>query len=412
MRGLMRIAQSKGISVSGSDWVYGGHGAGNISADVGLVVYSGAIALDNVELVEAKKRGIPTVERGEYLGRLCGQFGRVIAVAGTHGKTTTSAMLGCIMAESSLHFGGSYVTNGERVDGVRVAGTTLITEACEYKRSMLHISGGIAVITNVDFDHPDCYKDKADYMDAFVDFARGHRTVIHNGDDAKLRGIGANRRTITFGLGEDNDYCAVDISTNPLAGSAFGVVKGDEYLGKVSLKLFGLHNVVNALCAITAAHTMGTDWDTIANRLKDFGGLERRLERLENIDNRAVYLDYAHHPDEIACAAAAFGMQPVSVVMQPHTYTRLMSLWERFGESLCGKNIVRVVVLDVYAAREVRPIDGKGSEEFCQYLSGIRNNVYYAPSFGDAKSHLLAQCSADETILLLGAGDVDRVIGG
>ena len=159
MRGLMRIAESRGATASGSDLALNGHSADNIGENVKLVVYSGAVAEDNIEFIEAKRRGIPCVERGEFLGRLCGSFENVIAVAGTHGKTTTSAMLGCVMREAALHFGGQcsmLSAQGaiEDIDGVRLGGDTLITEACEFRRSMLHIKEAVAVITNIDFDIP------------------------------------------------------------------------------------------------------------------------------------------------------------------------------------------------------------------------------------------------------------------
>ena len=404
MRGLAKIAAARGCCVTGSDLVIEGHAADNVGG-AELVVYTGAVSADNAELVEARRRGIPCIERGEYLGKLAAEFDRVIAVAGTHGKTTTAAMIGCIIEDATLHFGGRYTTiNGESVGGVRLGGSLFLTEACEFRRSMLHIKGGLAVITNVDFDHPDCYADEREYFAAFEEFTRGHRAVITCGDDARLKKIASDKVVVTFGFGEGNDYRAVNIGEG-----GFDVVCGGEWLGRISLKPLGRHNVLNALCAAAAACELGVNWVDIARRLAAFEGVDRRMQRLGDLDGRRVYLDYAHHPDEIGSALGAFEGSKIAAVFQPHTYTRLKSLWERFAASLGGAGIERVIVLPVYAARE-KPLAGVGGREFAQYLSTVRDNVIFAQAFGEAREYLERECGIDEVILLLGAGDVDGVM--
>jgi len=392
MKGLMKIAAARGATVTGSDLALNGHNASNIG-NAGLVVYSGAVVEDNVELVEARRRGILCVERGEYLGQLAAEFERVVAIAGTHGKTTTAAMIGCIIEDATLHFGGRYRTTNESVDGVRLGGSLFVTEACEFRRSMLHIRGGLAVITNTDFDHPDCYKDKEEYFSAFEQFAAGHRAIIACGDDPRLREMAG----VSFGFGEHNDYRAVNIS-----GSSFVVLCGKEVLGRIDLKMPGRHNILNALCAVAVALELGVAWADIAERLAAFEGVDRRMERLPDFEGKRAYLDYAHHPDEIKRAVETFEGAKVAVVFQPHTYTRLSSLWQRFAAALSGVN--RIILLPVFAARE-KPLAGIGGREFAESIC-----AYYAGDFAAAREYLAKNCAKDEIILLLGAGDVDKVL--
>jgi len=472
----MRIAEVRGAKVSGSDLALGGHSSENVGEDVELVVFSGAIVEDNVELAEAKRRGIECIERGGFLGQLCQGFERVIAVAGTHGKTTTAAMLGCVMREATLHFGGQYkeirekkeerrkrahgesssLRGGEadeaipcevrsaheiassaspprndgnedessciediKIDGVRLGDDTLITEACEFRRSMLHIKEAVTVITNVDFDHPDCYKDDAEYFGAFEELATQSKAVIVCGDDVRIRNIAKDKVVVSFGFDEGNDYRAVNLSENE-GEVSFDVVfndhsaamrhpskdgnfSKDNILGTIKLNIMGRHNALNALCAVVTALNFGVKFGDIAKRLEGFLGVGRRMERLGKLGERDVWLDYAHHPKEIACALEAFKGQKVAVVFQPHTYSRLRSLWDEFGSALSNKSLTRVVVLPVYAARE-KAVEGVGGQEFAEKFG-----FCYAESFGVAREYLDKECGGDEVILLLGAGDVDKV---
>jgi len=420
----MRIAEVRGAKVSGSDLALGGHSAENIGDDVELVVFSGAIAEDNVELAEAKRRGIECIERGAFLGQLCRGFERVIAVAGTHGKTTTAAMLGCVIRDATLHFGGqcsmlSEQGSIEEVNGVRLGDDTLITEACEFRRSMLHIKEAVTVITNVDFDHPDCYKDDAEYFGAFEELATQSKAVIVCGDDVRVKDIARDKVVISVGFDEGNDYRAVNLNENE-GEVSFDVVfndhsaamrhpskegnfSKDNILGKIKLNIMGRHNALNALCAVVTTLNFGVEFDDIAKRLEGFLGVGRRMERLGKLGERDVWLDYAHHPKEIACALEAFKGQKVAVVFQPHTYSRLRSLWNEFGSALSNKSLTRVVVLPVYAARE-KAVEGIGGKEFAEKFG-----FCYAESFAVAREYLDKECGADEVILLLGAGDVDKV---
>jgi len=412
MKGLMRIVEARGAKVSGSDLALGGHSAKNIGNNIELVVFSGAVGEDNVELIEAKRRKISCIERGEFLGQLCKSFDKVIAVAGTHGKTTTSAMLGGVMREATLHFGGQFSTLNfqrsiEDIDGIRLGGDTLITEACEFRRSMLYIKEAVAIITNVDFDHPDCYRDRGEYFKAFKKFAKQSLAVIICGDDRRTRGLVRNKVVITFGFEEGNDYRAVNITESD-NGVEFDVVTQYGGVGRIKLNVPGRHNALNALCAVVTALNFGLEFDEVAGRLENFLGVKRRMELIGDLDGREVWLDYAHHPKEIECALSAVGGRKTTVVFQPHTYSRLRSLWEEFGEVLNNKaghaDISRVIVLPVYAARE-KALKGVGGREFAE-----QSGFYYADSFKRARAYLKTECDQDEIILLLGAGDIDKVI--
>lgn len=264
MRALAKLAFSRGHTVTGSDNALFGHDAKNVDGK-DLVVYTNAVGSDNCELVAARKNHIPTVERAEYLGEISRTFERVIAVAGCHGKSTATAMLGDIFASgASLHVG---VKDCSRAGSNKL----FITEACEYRKSFLHLTPDIGVILNIKFDHPDYYKTHADLFAAYEQFAERCKTLVVNADDPECAPFLS--RAITFGTGGNCDYRAQNIKSE--CGMRTFTLSGKKRAA-VRLGVVGEHNVYNALAAIAAASEAGAPLTKILPALGAFGGIPRR----------------------------------------------------------------------------------------------------------------------------------------
>lgn len=324
---LMTLMREQGIKVSGSDIVDGGHSSNNvIGADV--VVYNAAIASDNVELVEAKKRRIPIIERAELLGQVSLGYDTIIAVAGSHGKTTTTAMIGAILSEynPTIHIGGTATgAGGSRVGSKKY----FVTEACEYKRSFLSLTPNIGVILNCDYDHTDYYKTENDYQKAFSEFSSKSSVVVV---DEKCKFLVDNKKTVvTFGINGaysiNNVQCLMhsvqlpsnqneplipqqsSATTQPITDSwqlttSFDVIEHGNQLGTFTIHCVGEHNVQNALASITVARVLGHKVDEIQRGLSKFSGIQRRFETVTtgiygNGKYGTIIDDYAHHPIEI-----------------------------------------------------------------------------------------------------------------
>lgn len=393
MRALARLAESRGHIVTGSDSALNGHDEKNVyGAD--LVVYTNAVKDDNCELVYAKNHGIPVIERAEYLGEISKTYRTVIAVSGCHGKSTTAAMLGRAFSPrgGTVHVG---VAGGSRVG----RDDYFITEACEYRAGFLHLSPDIGVVLNVQFDHPDFYKNEDEVFSAYKSFcARCKKTIVNGDDEACVR---LSDSPVTFGLNEKNDYRAVNV-TNDYGRRSFTLT--GKRRARVELSAVGEHNVYNALAAIAAASECGLSMTEILPAVSGFTGISRRFERKGIAFGKTVLTDYAHHPAEIdATIRTAREMFPsVAVVFQPHTYTRTRALMDEFARSLAAADTV--ILAPVFSARE-KPIFGVTSQALCVKTAQLNRRAYCF----DCPSEIIDKCKSlrEKALIFMGAGDIN-----
>lgn len=394
MRALSEFIKSRGHDVTGSDRDISGHSPHNVEG-CDLVVYTNAVGSDNCELIRARELGIPAVERATYLGELSKTYGNVIAVCGCHGKSTTAAMLGSVFGKRNptVHVG---VAHGSHVGGSDL----FITEACEYRESFLHLSPDIGVVLNVGYDHPDYYRDEAALVRAYGKFCENCKTVISNGDDPIARTLG--KPHATFGLGKDCDYRAVDIQ-NDCGYRTFRFV-GKNAETRVRLSVPGEHNVYNALAALAVADVWGLKRNEAAMGLKNFSGIPRRFERKGAIFGKNVFVDYAHHPAEIAATLrTAHEIFPsVAVVFQPHTYSRTQSLMHEFADALSAADTV--ILAPVYSAREA-PIDGITSHALCREIIRKNERAYCFDTFSEIVD--FCKTANEKALIFMGAGNID-----
>jgi UDP-N-acetylmuramate--alanine ligase len=430
MSAIAHILHNRGEDVSGSDRgendavrrlrsagvkVTVGHDSANVGgADV--VVYSAAIQDDNPELVEARARGIETIERPAMLGRIMEPYERRVAISGTHGKTTTTSMLGTILdhagADATALIGGDVQALG---GNARLGnGSTIITEACEAFGSFLHLRPSIAVITNIDADHLDYYGTIERVEGAFrrfIDLVDIDGCVIACGDDERVRGVleRCGRRVVLFGLGGSPDLLASDVDVSK-PRPTYTLVRDGEPMGMIELNVPGEQNVVDSLAAAAVAFELGIGFDNVRDGLRGFHGVGRRFEVLYDCDEVMVVDDYAHHPAELRAtltAARAYGKRVVAV-FQPHLYSRTKIFLNEFAEALALAD--EVIVSAIYAARE-QPMEGVSAESVVERM---RSNGYerarYAPDKSLIAGDLAHEIKSGDMVLVMGAGDI-RTVG-
>ncbi|MEM1176982.1 MAG: UDP-N-acetylmuramate--L-alanine ligase [Acidobacteriota bacterium] len=404
--------------------VHLGHDPNHLDDGVDLVVKSSAVPDSNPEIQAARERGITVVRRAEMLGELMRlKYG--IAVAGTHGKTTTTSLIAALLTDAELDptviVGGRMRVSGT---GARVGSSPyLVAEADEFDRSFLRLMPVVAVVTTIDEDHLDTYRDLDAIREAFVDFASRvpffGRAILCL-DDENIRSIlprlTAGHRVLTYGLTPQADLTARDIEPSP-GGCSFTVMAGDEALGTVSVPMPGRHNVQNTLAAVAVGRLLEIPFERISSALANFGGVHRRFERLGSYRGAAVVDDYAHHPTEVAAtleaARQAFPKGRIVAVFQPHLFSRTRDLHEDFGRALLAAD--DAIVTAIYASRE-RPIDGVSGEAVVTSAraTGHRRVRYCDDWRADARS-LLDGMADDgklgegDVILTLGAGDIYRL---
>ena len=427
MSGIAEILLSMGIKVSGSDLrrgpvtdrlvelgaqVYQGHQASNVVGAT-VVVTSSAVSPLNAEVVEARARKIPVIQRAEMLAELMRlKYG--IAIAGMHGKTTTTSMVASVLAAGGLD---PTVVVGGRVDALgsnAKLGTTqyLVAEADESDRSFLKLSPILAVVTNLDREHMDCYRDMADVENAFLAFMDKvpfYGAVTACIDNAALAAIlpRARRRVFTYGESAVADYRLDHLETEPGCNSRFTVTTAAGPLGPFELHVPGRHNVLNATAAVAIAHQLEVDASKIAAGLKSFRGVDRRFQIRGKARGVTVVDDYGHHPTEIRATLAAArecGPRRILVVFQPHRYSRTHDLLEQFGGAFTDAD--NVVLLPIYAASE-EPIPGVSAELLVEKISGPK--VEFAPDFAAAIEAVTRQAQEGDMILTLGAGNVSHL---
>ena len=428
MSGLARFMLQKGCAVSGSDRdashktealeklgvkIYIGHSAENVhGAD--LVVYSAAIAESNPERAEAKRLGIPQVERAVLLGRLMSTFDQAICVSGTHGKTTTTSMIAQIFVEAGedpgVHIGGELdaIGGGTRVGG----GNTFIAEACEYSGSCWHFYPTIAVILNIDEDHLDFYKDLDDIEASFRRFAGlvpEDGWVVGWGDDPRVRHVlsALKCRTRTYGLEPYNELRAEDISYDELGRPRFTVTLYGHPLCEVELAVSGEKNLLDALAAIAVSDIAELPLSRVSETLAHFTGAHRPFDLPSVTDGVRIYQDYAHNPAEMKTAIHIAAMQPhktLWAVWQPHTYSRTKALFNGFVETFDEAD--HILITDVMGARESDPGDIR-SEMFLEPLRARGKRVDVTPTFDDAEAYLRSHWHSGDLVITLGCGNID-----
>ena len=417
MSGLAKYCMTKGFSVSGSDKavsnetrklaalgarVFKGHSAENVK-DAQLVVYSSAVSADNPELVFAEKQGLPVLKRSELLGEILSLHNKTVAVSGSHGKSTTTAMIAEILI--AANFNPTVFLGGERktFGNCRVGGTDYaVAEACEYKRNFLDIHPDVAVILNIDNDHVDTYKNMDEAVNAFSLFAKNSLSVI-NADDKYARKV-FNSSTVTFGVKNLAVYKAKYISKSECR--SFTVYAYGKRLGRINLKVAGAHNVYNALAAVACASELKIPFSVIKSALDAFDGIKRRNEYLGEFCGAKCFADYAHHPTEIR-AALDGTRDKVLVVFQPHTYSRTAALMSDFVAALSKAD--GVIIYKTYPARDKFSAAGDGKRLFEILRESGKDKIAYAGSYVSLKKELKKRAAEFDRILFLGAGDIYEI---
>ncbi|MDY7076956.1 MAG: UDP-N-acetylmuramate--L-alanine ligase [Chloroflexota bacterium] len=428
---IARVLMEQGAEVSGSDLslspvaealardgarIFAGHQEENVDG-AELVVVSSAVPASNVEVRAARAASIPVLKRPEFLGRMMnGQLG--VAVAGTHGKTTTTAMIASILLDASRDptfiVGG--VISGLETNARAGEGQLFVVEADEYDRTFLGLTPKVAVVTNVEHDHPDCYPKFADFQVAFEEFAMLvplDGLLVACWDDPVARELGEQRRAagaaVTFfGLGEGAEWRAEDVRPNFAGGVDFLAIQDGQVLGLVRLRMPGVHNASNAMAALAVADFLDVPFRVARMALTEFQGVGRRFEVKGQADGVVVVDDYAHHPTEIRVTLAAarkrFPSRDLWVVWQPHTYSRIRTLLDDFLPAFDVAD--HVIVLPVYAAREA---DTLGIHSADVVAAMYHPDVRCAVSLDEALVWLGTDVRDGDVVLTLGAGDGYKV---
>ena len=427
MSAIAQVLLERGCIVSGSDQVESpavaqlrsqgvqihiGHAASWI-AGADIVAISSAIRDDNPEVVAARAQGIPVLKRSAFVGELmAGHYG--IAVAGTHGKTTTTALIAFILSEAGLS--PSFIIGGvSRNLGTNAragSGPHFVIEADEYDRMFLGLSPDLAIVTNLEMDHPDCYSCIEELTDTFAAFLRrvppnGH--IIAGGDERRTREMLMelelqDRKVETYGFAPDADWRATEVEPNRVGGHTFSAWHERTALGPFELQVPGIHNVLNALAAIAAATEVGVGTSNIQDALARFAGTARRFEHKGTESGVIVIDDYAHHPTEIRATLAAakvrYSGAAIWAMFQPHTYSRFRVLLPDFARSFALAD--HVIVTDIFASRE-HDSAGVHAQSIISMMD--HPDAHYIPEFAEVVGYLAGHVRPGDVCITLGAGD-------
>lgn len=427
MSAIALLLRAHNVAVTGSDLrrsrltaraeaagatVFEGHAAANLG-NPELVVATAAASDDNPEIAEAHRRGIPVILRAEMVARLM-EGKRVVAVAGSHGKTTTSSMIAFALREAGRQ--PMYILGGESIDldghAAWGEGDLCVVEADEYKRAFHEYAPAVAVITNVEPDHLDYYGTAEAYNEAFVVFARriregGRLLVCWDDPGAQRTAQLVEDRPIrieSYGIGGSSFWRAEDIRRDA-AGVTFSLVRAGVSIGELHLPVPGDYFIRNAIAAAAVCIGEGVPFESVAGALANVRGAHRRFERTGEANGVIVMDDYAHHPTEvrstIATARAAFPGRRLIVVYQPHTYSRIAYLWDEWTS--CWDGVDELVVLETYAAREA-PEAGESAAHLAAAITSVP--VYYAATFDEAAQLAAGLAHPGDVIFTMGAGDV------
>lgn len=429
MSGLAEILKNRGVFVCGSDMkhsdttdhlvslgipVFIGHKKENISDDIDLVIYTAAVKEDNPELLAAKEKKIKIIDRAELLGKIMAGYEKSIAVAGTHGKTTTTSMVSEILlhanADPTISVGGILPSIG---GNTKIGNSNyFVAEACEYFDSFLKFNPFIGIILNMEADHLDYFKDFSHIQNSFHSFAhkipKEGTLIIHSKIkdlDKIIKDLDCN--VLTIGLKNDTaDWKAENIIHEENGKNSFDAVYQGESKGRIHLHIPGEHNITNALCACAAAFTLGIDMQYIIEGLDNYKGTARRFQYKGTKNGFTVIDDYAHHPTEIKAtleAASKVKHHHIWCVFQPHTYSRTYNFLNEFGDAF--QNADTIILTDIYAARE-KDTGLIHSKDLLEKIKSHGKNVIYIKEFDSIKQYILDHCQKDDLIITMGAGDV------
>lgn len=390
--------------------------AKNITSDIDFIVYTAAVKKDNPEIMEAKKIGIPMMERGAFLGEITKLFDNTIGIAGTHGKTSTTSMVSCIFIEAEKDPTiqvGSLLPN---IDGNYRIGKsdTLIIEACEYCDSYLSFKQKSAIVLNIDNDHLDYFKNLNNIKKSFgkyVSHLPSDGYLIINNDDKNSEKLAsyAKAKVITYGIKSKAMYTARKICYDKNGYGSFSVYYKNKKLGDIKLSVEGEHNISNALAAIALAHSYKIEFNAIKKGLKKYTGAARRMEYKGMFYESKVYDDYGHHPTEIEKTSLAIHKKTYNeswVIFEPHTYSRAYKHKKDFAKAL--KDFDHIIVTDIYAAREINKY-GIKEEDIVKEIKKYGKDVFYISSYDDIKKYLSMYVNKKDIILTLGAGNVTKL---
>ncbi|MDR1017608.1 MAG: UDP-N-acetylmuramate--L-alanine ligase [Lachnospiraceae bacterium] len=431
MSGLAEVLLDRGFKVSGSDVRETNHTkkladnganiiykqeASNITEDIDLVVITAAIHDDNPEYMEAIKKDIPVLQRSELLGQMMDHFDVPIAIAGTHGKTTTTSIISHVLLNSHLNPTISVGGDLDLIGGnIHVGGSDIfLTEACEYHNSFLDFNPKISVILNVDNDHLDFFGTKEKVVEAFKNFAHrlpkdGH-LIINSGikeKDEIIEDLDAD--VITYGFDSSSDYSATNFMYDENGYPSFDFVKHGMFIRRMELSVVGLHNVSNALVAIIIGDLLGLDGEEVAKSIKEYGGVHRRFEEKGTVNGFRVVDDYAHHPTEIGAtieAARHVHHNELWIVFQPHTYTRTQEHFDNFVKELSKAD--HVILAEIYAARETDTL-GMSSKLLSDTIKEQGTDSIYFENFKDIEDYILKNVHKGDLLITMGAGNVVTV---
>ena len=426
MSGIAEILLSQGFEISGSDRtlteitkrlsdlgmkIYEGHSADNLN-DADVLVYSSAVDTNNPEVKAAVERKIPIIKRSEMLAE-CMRMKYGIGIAGTHGKTTTTSMVGLTLTEGMID---PTIIVGGKLSGLggtnaRLGqGEFIVVEADEFDRTFLKLTPTIAALTTLEKEHLDTYRDLEDIKTAFIEFANKvpfYGFVVICLDEPALQDIipFINKKIITYGLTTQADIRAIDIVHHEFSSSFIVKYRGEE-LGRINLRIPGIHNIKNSLVAVCIAKELNIGFDVIKKALESFSGVYRRLETKYDKDILVID-DYAHHPTETSATLAAIRSgwdRRLIAVFQPHLFSRTKDFYQEFGRSFLNSDIF--ICTDVYPARE-EPIEGVTGRMIADIAKKFgHKNVIYLEDKNEIPDLLLSIKQKDDIIITMGAGDI------
>ncbi len=436
MSGLAVMLKAFGYNVCGSDRSEGpsalslkssgipvniGQKAENIGDDIDLAIYTVAVGEDNPEVKEVRRRKIPLIERGKFLGMLSRAYRYCISVAGTHGKTTTTAMLGSIMIaagiDPAIHLGGTFPLIGGSVRPS--TGDYLITEACEYYRHMLELSSFGAILLNVESEHLDYYKTDANIDAAFSEFASsvspdGFMVVCAQNKRAMDASRSCRAKVVSYALREDMLSAEFEAGNITSRGdhTNFTLFHNGIPRAELCVNVPGRHNVLNATAAAAAAWYLGAGQESIKEGLSAFTGTGRRFEKKGMVRGALLIDDYAHHPTEVKATLSAardtIGKEGrIIAIFQVHTFTRAKDFPDWFADSL--KEADKIIVSDIYAAREKDPGDVSGAT-LAELFTSKGLDAVYISSFEKIAEHVSSMIRQNDLVITLGAGDINKVL--
>lgn len=418
------VSGSDGVSSHQTEWLINngihvniGQVSENITKDIDLVVYTAAVKLDNPELVRATELGIPIIERGEFLGEITKLFKDTIGIAGTHGKTSTTSMVTCSFIEAGLDPSIQVGANLKVLDNTnyRVGDSKyFIIEACEYCESYLNFVQRSAIVLNIDNDHLDYFGNIENIEKSFqkyVSLLPEDGYLVLNRDDERCYNLRNHSKAhiITVGSNEEADWTYKNVTFDDDGYPTYDVYKLNEYMGSITLKVAGMHNVFNSLCCVALCDAYGINVETVAKALINFTGASRRLEYKGMLNGAKVFDDYGHHPTEIMATVKGIKNKKYNeswVVFEAHTYSRLKEHLHDFALAL--QHFDHIIVIDIYAAREVNTF-GISEQDLINELNKLGKEAIHISEHDEVIKYLQDNVKEDDVVLTLGAGNVTKI---